>query len=79
MELRAAVYLDPESISAEALAEGNQKAIETYNDYVQALRAVASSEQAALRSASERRKRAERATREARRRARRSARSRSRR
>ncbi|MEA2216983.1 MAG: hypothetical protein QOK19_2544 [Solirubrobacteraceae bacterium] len=73
-ELRAGIYLDPKSISQEALAAGQPEAIRTYNDYVQALRAVAQRE-TALRSASERRSRAAHARRAARRRARRSART----
>ena len=39
-ELQAAVYLDPESVSAEAIAGGNREAIETHNDYVMALQRV---------------------------------------
>jgi tetratricopeptide (TPR) repeat protein len=77
-ELRAAIYLDPASISQEAIAAGQAESIETYNDYVQALRAVAQ-RQTALKSASARHSREARAARRAaRRRARRSARSRSR-
>jgi tetratricopeptide (TPR) repeat protein len=37
-ELGAAIYLDPESIAPEAIAEGNPEAIATQNNYVQALR-----------------------------------------
>ncbi len=40
-ELQAAIYLDPQSISAEAIAAGNRKAIEVHNDYLEALRAMA--------------------------------------
>jgi cytochrome c-type biogenesis protein CcmH/NrfG len=78
-ELRAGIYLDPASISPEALAAGHIEAIETYNAYVQALRAVAHEE--ALKTAHARRARAAaRARRVARRRAgRRAARSRNRR
>ena len=38
-ELGAAIYLNPESISAEAIADGNPEAIAIQNDYVEALRA----------------------------------------
>jgi O-Antigen ligase len=38
-ELGAAIYLNPESVSAEAIAQGNPEAISIENDYVQALRA----------------------------------------
>jgi len=78
-ELRAGIYLDPELISPEALAAGQPEAIETYNDYVTALRAVAN-RQTVLRTASAQHSRAARDVRRAaRRRARRSARSRNRR
>ncbi len=77
-ELRASIYLDPQSISPEALAAGRPEAIQTYNDYVQALRAVAQ-HQSAVKSASGQRSRAARAARRAaRQRARRFARSRNR-
>jgi tetratricopeptide (TPR) repeat protein len=71
--LQAAIYLDPELIAPEAIADGHRKAIETQNDYIQALRAVAAQKQAAraasLKSASEARARAaQRARRIARRR-----------
>ncbi len=39
-ELAAAIYLNPESISPEAIAQGNPEAIAIQNDYVQALRAA---------------------------------------
>jgi hypothetical protein len=39
-ELAAAIYLNPESISPEAIAQGNPEAITIQNDYVQALRAA---------------------------------------
>jgi hypothetical protein len=39
-ELRAAIYLDPESIAPEELASGSPEAIEIYDAYVQALRAA---------------------------------------
>lgn len=48
-ELAAAIYLNPESISPEALATGNPESIALQNDYVQALRA--SSAQAAAAKA----------------------------
>jgi len=38
-QLQAAIYLDPQSISAEALADGEREAIEIHNDYIQALEA----------------------------------------
>ncbi len=37
-ELGAVIYLNPESISGEALASGDSEAIEIHNDYVDALR-----------------------------------------
>jgi hypothetical protein len=75
-ELRAAFYLDPLSISSEALAAGQPEAIQDYNDYVQALRAVAQLE-ANLKTESEKRSRAAAAHHAAHRSAGRSARSRS--
>ncbi len=53
-ELQAAIYLDPESISPEALAppHPNPEAIEIYNDYIQALRASSQPTAPAVRSAS---------------------------
>ena len=39
-ELAAAIYLNPESIAPEAIAQGNPEAIAIQNAYVQALRAV---------------------------------------
>ena len=77
-ELRAAIYLDPLSISPEALAAGQPEAIQTYNDYVQALRAVAQHE-TALKTESEQRSQAAAARHASHRSAKRSARSRSRR
>jgi O-antigen ligase len=64
--LQAAIYLNPAWISAEAIADGRRTAIETQNDYIQALRAAAQQREAreaarrvaALRSASESRARA---------------------
>jgi hypothetical protein len=38
-ELSAAIYLNPESIGPEAIADGNPEAITIQNDYVEALRA----------------------------------------
>jgi len=38
-ELGAAIYLNPESIAPEAVADGNPEAISIQNDYVEALRA----------------------------------------
>jgi Tfp pilus assembly protein PilF len=72
-ELQAAISLDPEWISAEAVADAKPKAIEVHNDYISALRAAelqeaatraaatraaAARRAAALRSASARRSRA---------------------
>lgn len=57
--LQAAIYLNPAWISAEAIADGRRTAIETQNDYIQALRAAATQrearEAAARRAASARR------------------------
>ncbi len=39
-ELSAAIYLNPESVAPEAIAQGNPEAIAIQNDYVQALRAA---------------------------------------
>jgi hypothetical protein len=38
-ELQAAIYLNPESISPEAIAAGRPEAIEIHNEYIQALQA----------------------------------------
>jgi O-Antigen ligase len=38
-ELQAAIFLNPSSISPEAIAEGRREAIEIYNAYIEALRA----------------------------------------
>ena len=57
-ELRAAIYLDPQSISPEAVADGNSNAIEVHNDYVEALRALAAQQESALRVKSARASRA---------------------
>jgi hypothetical protein len=40
-ELRAAIFLNPESIAPEAIARGEREAIEIQNDYIEALRAAA--------------------------------------
>ncbi len=40
-ELQAAIYLDPESIAPEAIADGRREAIEIHNDYIVALQASA--------------------------------------
>ncbi len=40
-ELGASIYLNPESVSPEAIAQGNPEAISIQNAYIQALRAVA--------------------------------------
>ncbi len=39
-ELQAAIFLNPSSISAEAIAAGNREAIEIHNDYIEAVRAT---------------------------------------
>ncbi len=77
-EMRAGIYLDPASISPEALTTGHPEAVQTYNDYVQALRAVAQRE-TVLRTAHARHARARAVARRARRAARRAARNRTRR
>jgi len=64
--LQAAVYLNPESISPEAIADGRREAVEVHNDYIQALQAQQA--QAALSSANEARARATLRARPARRR-----------
>jgi len=55
-ELQAAIYLDPQLISMEAVAAGRPEAIEVHNDYIQALQAsqrlqAASAAAAAARAA----------------------------
>jgi hypothetical protein len=40
-ELQAAIFLNPESIAPEAIAEGQSEAIEIHNDYIRALTAAA--------------------------------------
>jgi Tfp pilus assembly protein PilF len=60
-QLQAAIYLDPQSISAEALANGEREAIEIHNDYIQALEAEMlqrSNRETALKNAREKRARA---------------------
>jgi hypothetical protein len=74
-ELQAAIYLDPESISPEAIAAGKPQAIQLHNEYIQAL---AAAEAATLKSASAARARAAAAARRAGRPHRRPARARSR-
>jgi hypothetical protein len=54
-ELQASIYLDPESISAEAIANGQRQAIEVHNDYLQALTALAAQREAQARAAAARR------------------------
>ena len=73
-ELRAGIYLDPASISPEALTVGHPEAVATYNAYLQALRAVAQ-KQAAVKSGPAKRSKARAAARRARRAARKAARS----
>jgi hypothetical protein len=49
--LQAAIYLDPQLVSPEALAGGQREAVEVHNDYIQALEASARLKSAsALRS-----------------------------
>ncbi len=51
-QIQAAIYLDPESISPEAIASGNPESIEIQNDYIRAYRAArAASTSAAAGSA----------------------------
>ena len=66
-ELQAAIYLDPESISPEAIANGEREAIQIHNDYIQALEAAA--RQSATREAAARRAAALKSERESRARA----------
>jgi cytochrome c-type biogenesis protein CcmH/NrfG len=54
-ELQAAIYLNPESISAEAIANGQREAIEIHNDYLQALTAAAAQREMQARAAAARR------------------------
>ncbi len=56
-DLQAAIYLNPESIAPEAIADGRREAIEVQNEYIQALQASQRSS-AALKSASGSRARA---------------------
>jgi O-antigen ligase len=49
--LQAAIYLNPETISTEAIADGNAEAIEVRNDYIEALRAQQRHAAAALHRA----------------------------
>jgi len=48
-DMQAAIYLDPQSVSPEAIAAGEREAIEIHNQYIQALEAA--SRQSELRSA----------------------------
>jgi cytochrome c-type biogenesis protein CcmH/NrfG len=41
-DLHAAIYLNPESIAPELIADGNPEAVTIQNDYVEALRATGS-------------------------------------
>ncbi len=66
-EIEAAIYLDPESISPEAIAAGEREAIQIHNDYIQALEAVRS--ESAARAAAARRRAALKSARESRARA----------
>ncbi len=69
-EIGASIYLNPESVSPEAIAQGEPEAIEVQNDYVQALRAASaqSEERTARRQAARQLARERRAARLARRR-----------
>jgi uncharacterized circularly permuted ATP-grasp superfamily protein len=80
-EIGASIYLNPESASAEAIAQGNPETIQVQNDYVQALSGASAQAEArlarqrAVRSLARERRaerlaRRARATRRARRRAR---------
>jgi tetratricopeptide (TPR) repeat protein len=66
-ELQAAIYLDPASISPEAIADGEREAIQIHNEYIQALEAVRS--QSATREAAARRRATLKSARESRARA----------
>jgi hypothetical protein len=57
-ELAAAIYLDPESVSPEALATGNPESIALQNDYVEALRASSAQATAAKAARARRAQRA---------------------
>jgi cytochrome c-type biogenesis protein CcmH/NrfG len=50
-ELQAAIYLDPQLISMEAVTAGRPEAIEVHNDYIQALQAAQRREAAASAAA----------------------------
>jgi tetratricopeptide (TPR) repeat protein len=60
-ELRAAIFLDPELISPEAIANGQREAIEVHNDYIRALE-EATQQQATAQATATRRATARRAT-----------------
>jgi O-antigen ligase len=66
--IEASIYLNPESIAPEAVADGRPEAIETQNDYIAALHDVEQQQAArnAVKSASESRVRAGRGARRAR-------------
>ncbi|MCW3018808.1 MAG: hypothetical protein JWN10_1116 [Solirubrobacterales bacterium] len=53
-ELQAAIYLDPQLISMEAVAAGRPEAIEVHNDYIQALEAAQRQEAASAAAAAAR-------------------------
>ncbi len=50
--LRAAIFLNPESISPEAIADGRHEAIRIRNEYIEALREAMTAQEAAARRAS---------------------------
>ncbi len=53
-ELQAAIFLNPESISPEAIANGQREAIEVHNDYIRALQDATQQEAAARTAAAHR-------------------------
>jgi tetratricopeptide (TPR) repeat protein len=53
-ELRAAIFLDPELISPEAIANGQREAIEVHNDYIRALELAAQQQATAQATATDR-------------------------
>jgi hypothetical protein len=52
--LQAAIYLNPESISPEAIAEGRREAIDVQNDYIEALRQASAARESTARAAARR-------------------------
>jgi cytochrome c-type biogenesis protein CcmH/NrfG/O-antigen ligase len=52
--LQAAIYLNPESISPEAIAEGRHEAIRIRNEYIEALRQAAAASETSAREAATR-------------------------